>query len=226
MGESSSLIALLVPYLAGAVDLFAYRHRRIVLGPAVPLPSRLAFWLFVGLVFEAFWLGVWTRGRRPLRRDGWPGDLAAIALLLVIAAVVESATASRQADRAGGRPRRPCGGAAALALSRCSSRRRGNSRPAFVLRSTLTQSRSCPPRASRAARDLRGRALGPLIVLASLARRFGLGADTPPSSSSSPWVRGTVPVVIAAGAAAAGGAPAATNARPPGRTSGPRPSAP
>jgi peptidase M28-like protein len=47
------LIALLLPFLVGVVDLFAYcRRRRIALAPAArSLRTRLAFWLFVGLVF-------------------------------------------------------------------------------------------------------------------------------------------------------------------------------
>ncbi len=56
------LIALLIPYLVGAIDLFAYcRRRRIPLGPAArALRSRLFFWLFAGLAFEAFRaLGAW-----------------------------------------------------------------------------------------------------------------------------------------------------------------------
>ena len=50
------LIGLLIPFLVGAVDLFAYcRRRRIELAPALrALRSRLAFWLFVGLAFAAF----------------------------------------------------------------------------------------------------------------------------------------------------------------------------
>ncbi len=88
------LIALLVPYLVGAVDLFAYcRRRRIALGPAVrALRSRLGFWLFTGLAFEAFReLGAWTSGpARPLNpattvAGDWP-VLALIALGVVVGA--------------------------------------------------------------------------------------------------------------------------------------------
>ena len=48
------LIAALLPFLAAAVDLFARcRRRRIPLTPALrSFRSRLAFWLFVGLLFE------------------------------------------------------------------------------------------------------------------------------------------------------------------------------
>jgi len=59
------LVALLIPFLVGAVDLFAYcRRRRILLAPAVrALRTRLGFWLFAGLAFEAFRaLGAWPQG--------------------------------------------------------------------------------------------------------------------------------------------------------------------
>lgn len=87
------LIALLVPYLVGAVDLFAYcRRRRIALTPALrALRSRLGFWLFAGLAFEAFrWLGAWPSGppRPPNPATSVAGDwpvLPLIALLVVIA---------------------------------------------------------------------------------------------------------------------------------------------
>ena len=88
------LIALLVPYLVGAVDLFAYcRRRRIALAPALrALRSRLGFWLFVGLAYAAFrGLGAWPSGpARPTNpataaAGDWP-VLSLIALLLVVAA--------------------------------------------------------------------------------------------------------------------------------------------
>ena len=59
------LIALLVPFLVGAVDLFALcRRRRIALAPALrALRSGSLFWLFVGIVFTCFAaLGAWPDG--------------------------------------------------------------------------------------------------------------------------------------------------------------------
>jgi hypothetical protein len=71
------LIAALLPFLAVAVDLFARcRRRRIALGPALrSYRSRLAFWLFVGVVFAVLALfGAWPQGEpRPLA----PGTAAA-----------------------------------------------------------------------------------------------------------------------------------------------------
>lgn len=63
------LFALLIPFVVGAVDLFARcRRRRISLLPAARgLRSRLAFWAWFGLVFYGFRLvGAWPDGpRRP-----------------------------------------------------------------------------------------------------------------------------------------------------------------
>jgi hypothetical protein len=75
------LIAALVPFLVAAVDLFARcRRRGIRLGPAfASYRSRVAFWLFVGALFELFALaGVWPRGAAvPIAPDSaaatdWP----------------------------------------------------------------------------------------------------------------------------------------------------------
>jgi hypothetical protein len=85
------LIALLVPFFVGAVDLFARcRRRRIPLGAALQsLRTRLAFWLFLGLAFWLFrLLGAWPTGSgRPpnpaLPSTGeWP-----VAVLLSLALV-------------------------------------------------------------------------------------------------------------------------------------------
>ncbi|HWB21608.1 MAG TPA: M28 family peptidase, partial [Gaiellaceae bacterium] len=86
------LIALLVPYLVGVVDLFAFcRRRRIALLPAAQaLRSRIVFWLFAGLLFELFRLaGAWPQGApRPPNpdlpaTDRWP-VVALIALLALV----------------------------------------------------------------------------------------------------------------------------------------------
>lgn len=85
------LVALLAPFLVGAVDLFAHcRRRRIALLPAArSLRSRLGFWLFLGIAFYAFdLLGAWPSGApRPPRPSTavagtWPA-FALIALAVV-----------------------------------------------------------------------------------------------------------------------------------------------
>jgi hypothetical protein len=60
-----ALIAMLIPFLAAAVDLFARcRRRGIALRPALrAYRARLLFWLLVGGLFELFALaGVWPKG--------------------------------------------------------------------------------------------------------------------------------------------------------------------
>jgi hypothetical protein len=82
------LIAMLLPFIAAAVDLFARcRRRRVPIAPAFrSYRSRLVFWLLGGLVFfcfsEAGFLGS-TGGRPgPLNDVRWPiGALLVLALL-------------------------------------------------------------------------------------------------------------------------------------------------
>ncbi len=85
------LAAMLLPFIASAVDLLARcRRRRIRIAPALrSYRSRLAFWLWVGavfLVFAAF--GFWGSGpARPPALDSvsWPaGTLIVLALLAAI----------------------------------------------------------------------------------------------------------------------------------------------
>jgi Peptidase family M28 len=82
------LVAMLLPFLAGAVDLFARcRRRRIRIAPALrSYRSRLGFWAWVGAVFVVFRaIGLWGSGggqAPPLGSVSWPGGaLAALALL-------------------------------------------------------------------------------------------------------------------------------------------------
>src|SRR5439155_1664014 len=67
------LISMLLPFAIAVVDLFARcRRRRISIAPALrSYRSRLAFWLWVGGIFELFAVtGVWPRGTaRPLNPE-------------------------------------------------------------------------------------------------------------------------------------------------------------
>src|SRR5918992_1773033 len=81
------LCSALLPCLFVIVDLFArLRRRRIPLTPALrSLRTRLAFWLFAGVLFELFALvGIWGSGAaRPLSPESSPGTdwpLAALAV--------------------------------------------------------------------------------------------------------------------------------------------------
>ena len=73
------LVAMLLPFLAAAVDLFARcRRRRIRIAPALrSYRSRLGFWAWVGAIFLIFGaLGFWGRndGHAPsLSSVSWPG---------------------------------------------------------------------------------------------------------------------------------------------------------
>ena len=82
------LVAMLLPFLAAAVDLFARcRRRRIRIAPALrSYRSRLGFWAWVGAIFLVFGaFGFWgsTGGYAPsLDSVGWPGS-ALLALVLL-----------------------------------------------------------------------------------------------------------------------------------------------
>lgn len=87
------LIGALFPFLAATIDVFARcRRRRIAIAPALrSYRSRLAFWLFVGLVFELFaLLGAWPTGvSRPVAPETpaghhWPVLALAVAGLISI----------------------------------------------------------------------------------------------------------------------------------------------
>lgn len=102
------LVALLLPFLAAVVDLFA-RCRRlgVQLGPALrAYRSRLAFWLWVGVLFEVFGLaGAWPSGpARPVD----PASAAATDWPVVPLAILATLSlASWQGGRARLRRRRP-----------------------------------------------------------------------------------------------------------------------
>jgi hypothetical protein len=83
------LVAMLLPFLAAAVDLFARcRRRRIRIAPALrSYRSRLAFWAWTGALFAILGaFGVWGGGNsRPPALDSvtWPtGALVALAPLV------------------------------------------------------------------------------------------------------------------------------------------------
>jgi hypothetical protein len=80
------LVALVVPFVVGVVDLFAHcRRRRIPLAPAArSLRSRVAFWLFVGVAFYTFRaIGAWPAGpaRPPNPALASSGDWPVLALV-------------------------------------------------------------------------------------------------------------------------------------------------
>lgn len=186
------IVALLVPFLATVVDLFA-RCRRlgVRLGPALrAYRSRLALWLWVGVLFLAFRAaGAWPRGQeRPVD----PGSSAAGDWRVVaLAALGSLALASWQLGRGRLRPRRRASeeqelagfAAVALALGLTAVLTLAlNPYSVLLLLPSLhawlwlAQARDRP--LVRVALLLAGLA-GPAAILVSFAVRFELGWDAP-----------------------------------------------
>jgi hypothetical protein len=102
------LLAMLLPFVVAAIDLFARcRRRRIPIAPAIrSYRSRLAFWLFVACAFELFGLlGAWPDGaaRPPAPETVVASRWPALALILFAALVAAGWLVAR--DRL--IPRRP-----------------------------------------------------------------------------------------------------------------------
>jgi hypothetical protein len=187
------LVALLVPCFVGAVDLFAHcRRRRIPLLPAArSLRTRLAFWLFVALAFAVFGgFGAWPDGasRPPNPATDVAGNWPVLALFALGLVGLAAWAVARQRLV----PRRPVGSDERLAgetvalLALCIVALLILATNPFALLFILPalhawlwlpQVRSGKPPA-RAIFFLAGLA-GPLLVLGSLAVRFGLGFDAP-----------------------------------------------
>ena len=187
------LAGLVVPFAVGVVDLFAHcRRRGIPLRPALgALRSRLAFWLFVCVLFYAFRLvGAWPGGpaRPPNPATAAAGDWPVLALLGFTAVALLGWVVARHRLV----PRREIGAdevvagqvAALLALGVVALLVLATNPFAllFVLPALhawlwLPQVRTghAPARAFVFALGL----LGPLVVLLSLGLRFGLGLDAP-----------------------------------------------
>lgn len=187
------LFAALLPFLAAAVDLFARcRRRRIPLAPALrSYRSRLAFWLFVGVLFAAFdAVGAWPDGvSRPLSPESevaheWP--------LLVLSLFVGLCLLTWLVPRERLMPRKAVDGseelagytAALLVLGVLSLVVVAVNAFALVFLLPclhawlwLPQLRDQPPW-TRAAVLAAGFA-GPALLLISLAVRLGLGVDAP-----------------------------------------------
>ena len=187
------LIAALLPFLLAAVDLFARcRRRRIPLAPALrSYRSRLAFWLWTGVVFAALaLLGVWGDGaaRPPSPDTSFAGDIPLLALGVLGSLALAGWFVARERLL----PRRPVSAeeelagqtAALLALAVVALLTVATNPFAliFLLPSLhawlwLPQVRY-RPLWIRAAVLSAGLA-GPLLLLGSFAWRFELGADAP-----------------------------------------------
>jgi hypothetical protein len=184
------LVAMLVPFLAAAVDLFARcRRRRIRLSPAFrSYRSRLGFWAWVGAVFLVFaWMGLWGGSggyAPPLTTVSWPGG--ALVALVLLAGAGWLVARSRLFPRRPVRPEERLAGhsAALLALGVVGLLVAATNPFAliFVLPSLhiwlwLPQVQTRPP-AARAAIFAAG-FLGPAYLVWTFATHYGLGWDAP-----------------------------------------------
>ncbi|HZQ83033.1 MAG TPA: M28 family peptidase [Gaiellaceae bacterium] len=187
------LFSLLIPYAVTVIDLFAHcRRRGIALLPAArSLRSRIALWLFVGVVFYALGLvGAWPSGvaRPPNPETPVAGDWHMIALIVLALLGGAGWLVTRQRlvpRRAIGADERLAGETAALLGLLVVALLVAATNPfalVFVVPALhaflwLPHVRARPGPA-RAVVLLMGLA-GPALLVGSLAFRFGLGFDAP-----------------------------------------------
>jgi hypothetical protein len=187
------LISALIPFLAATVDLFARsRRRRIPLGPALrSYRSRLAFWLFVGVVFGLLaQLSVWhDAAPRPLAPDlpvagRWP--VVGVAVLVLAALVGWFVSRERLLPRrevaaseelAGYTVALLVLGVLALVVVATNAFALLFLLPSLHAWLWLPQLRD--RRAAVRAATLAAGLAGPALVLASFAIRYGVGFDVP-----------------------------------------------
>ncbi len=187
------LFAMLLPAFMASVDLFARcRRRRIRLAPAFrSFRSRLGFWLWAGALFELFALaGAWPGGAAsPINPEStaatdWPlWPLAGFSCLLGLSwltarqRLVPRRPATREEELAGHT-------ATMIAMSVLALVITGWNPFALVfilpsLHSWVWLPNYRERHAALRATLLAGGFLGPLLLLGSLAVRFGLGLDAP-----------------------------------------------
>jgi hypothetical protein len=188
-----ALIAALLPFLLAAVDLFARcRRRHIPLAPALrSYRSRAGFWLWTAAIFEFFALvGVWPSAPPvPLPLDASPGThwpvigLAGLALLSGVGWLVAR---ERLMPRRPVSPSEELAGATAALLALAVVALLVVATNPFALIFLLPSLHAWlwlpnvrhRPAWTRAAVVAAG-FLGPLILIGSLAWRYGLGLDAP-----------------------------------------------
>jgi hypothetical protein len=188
-----TLISLLVPFALAAVDLYARcRRRRLSVAPALrAYRSRLGFWLWVGALFLFFGaIGVWPGGEAaPINPEtpaagNWPMlGLIGLAILLGISWLVprerlrKRRVVSEEEELAGYAGTLVALGVVALVIAAINP---------FTLLFILPSLHAwlwLPQLRNRAgwvqAIVLLAGFTGPVLLLGSLAVRFGLGFDAP-----------------------------------------------
>jgi hypothetical protein len=187
------LITALLPFLLAVVDLFAHcRRRHIPLGPALrSFRSRLAFWLWTGAVFALLaLLGAWGDGAPlpPSPDIDYAGDypLLGLGLLLALAAVGWLVARERLLPRRRVSAEEELAGqtAALLALGVVALLIVATNPFALIFVLPSLHAWLWLPQVRHHRRWVRGAVLalgltGPLLLLASFAWRFELGADAP-----------------------------------------------
>jgi hypothetical protein len=187
------LVTALLPFLLAAVDLFARcRRRRIPLAPALrSYRSRLAFWLWAGVLFAFFGLvGAWPdAGSRPPPPDtDIAGDWPILALGIFGAVAFVSWLVGRERLL----PRRPVSGedelagqtAALLVLAVLALLTVATNAFALIFLLPSLHAWLWLPQVRSESVWLRGAVLaaglaGPAMLVCSLALRFHLGLDAP-----------------------------------------------
>lgn len=187
------LMAMLLPFFAAAVDLFARcRRRRIALAPALrSYRSRLAFWAWVVVLFEFFALvGLWPGGAsRPPELTGsaarhWPafgilmlGLLTLAGWLVARERLLPRRRVTAEEELAGSTVALLCLAALALLVVATNPFALLFLLPSLHLWLWLPNMRS--GRAWTRAALITGGFLGPALVVGSFAFRYGLGWDAP-----------------------------------------------
>jgi hypothetical protein len=184
------LVAMLLPFLAAAVDLFARcRRRHIRIAPALrSYRSRLGFWAWVGALFLVFGaLGFWGhRDGRPPSLDNVSWPVGALSVLVILAGLGWIVARSRILPRRAILPeQRLAGHSGALLALGVIGLLVAATNPfslVFLLPSVhawlwLPQVQARGP-AARASVFVAGLA-GPLYLVWTFATHYGLGWDAP-----------------------------------------------
>ena len=187
------LFTLLIPYLVAVVDLFAHcRRRRIPLLPAVrSLRSRLAIWLFVGAAFYVLrFFGAWPSGepRPPSPASRAAGDWSVLALVLLAVISFAGWLLARQRlaphRRVSAEEQLAGETAALIGLGIVALLALATNPYALVFFVPALHAWLWLPQVRSGRRPLAVLLLvvglaGPLLIVLSLAIRFGLGFDAP-----------------------------------------------